>query len=418
MAIVKIQERFRRARPNLMVLGASGHVAQAFLRRLGGRRDQFGTLVLLDRNEHVRQNRFLEHARLRYTLLRRQLRFPQDQAEYVQLLKKHKIDIVLDLTDMDTPPVFAATDAAGVSYINTALNETSAGVHQTLAAIHPRRKQPHRAPHIISSGMNPGIVNIWVAHAVRHYGRPREIIHFEYDTSMPISGWRPMVTWSRREFLTEVVWEPTGLVEHGRVRIFPTNGLQNREDLEPIMRPIYPLAEYPRGFLVLHEENVKLGQALGASSRYIYAIHPKTMNYLTKRWRERGTVLISDLEIGDNTSVTLTGSDTIGVCLQYPRKRMYYLNSMSNQSVVGANATCAQVAVGIYAALITLLTEPLSPRVYFASDLYDTIYPHVLFSNMRVEHFVCSLRKGDWVITDHYPELHPRVPRTREQPVI
>ena len=39
--------------PNLLVLGASGHVAQTFLRRLGGRRAQFGRLVLLDRSEHV-----------------------------------------------------------------------------------------------------------------------------------------------------------------------------------------------------------------------------------------------------------------------------------------------------------------------------------------------------------------------------
>ena len=51
---------------------------------------------------------------------------------------------------------------------------------------------------------------------------------------------------------------------------------------------------------------------------------------------------------------------------------------------VGTNATCTQVAVGVYAAPITLLRERLRPRIYFATDLYDTIYPHVLFSNQRV----------------------------------
>lgn len=404
--------------PNLLVLGASGHVAQAFLRRLGGRRDQFGALLLLDRNERVLSNRFLEHARLRYRFMRRQLRFPQDKADYIQLLRRHKIGIVLDLTDMDTMPVFTATDAAGTSYVNTALNQPEVGVEQMVAAIHPTRQRPRRAPHFISSGMNPGAVNIWVTHGVRHYGVPRDIIHFEYDTSTPASGWRPMITWSRREFLTETVWEPTGLVENGRVKIFATNAVQNRQDLRPIMQPVCPLPDYPRGFLVLHEENVKLGASLGVSSKYIYALHPRTMGYIERRWHRHGTVLIGDLEIGDNTTLPLVGSDTIGVCLQYPRKRVYYLHSLSNQAVVGANATCAQVAVGVYAALFTLLSTRLAPRVYFASELYETIYPHVLFSNQRVEHFVCVPRKRSWIVREHIPELHPRLPKQREQPVI
>jgi hypothetical protein len=403
----------------MLVLGASGHVAQAFLRRFGGRRDQFGALVLLDRNDRVRHNRFLEHTRLHYEFIRERLRLPDDATAYTQLLRRRAIDIVLDLTDLDTLPVFAATDAAGVSYINTALNEESAGIDQTVFAIHPRRARPRRAAHIISSGMNPGVVNSWVMHGVRHYGVPREIVHFEYDTSMALDGWRPMITWSRREFLAETVWEPTGLVERGQIRIFPTNALQNRIDLRPVMEPVVELASYPRGFLVLHEENVKLGQIFGASSRYVYALHPRTMQYLLEVWRERGTVRIGDLEVGDNTSVPLGGSDTIGVCLEYaPGRRVYYLNSVSNRSVVGTNATCTQVAVGVYAALITWLSGRLRKRVYFPTDLYDTIYPHVQFSNLQVEHFVCARRKTQWRVTHHDPELHPRVAAPPEQPVI
>lgn len=412
-------DRHSGRRPNLLVLGASGQVAQAFLRRLGGRRDQLGDLVLLDRNDRVTQNRFLEHTRLRYTFIRQQLQLPRDETAYIQLLRRLRINIVLDLTDMDTLPVFHATDAAGASYINTALNDASRPIHHVVPLIHPTRQRPHQAPHIISSGMNPGIVNIWVTHGVRRYGVPDEIVHFEYDTSMALDGWRPMITWSRREFLTETVWEPTGLVEAGHVRMLPTNALQNRIDLRPVMEPVVKLSSYPKGFLVLHEENVKLGTLLGASSSYVYALHPKTMRYLVERWRERGTVLIGDLEIGDNTSVPLGGSDTIGVCLMYrPRRRVYYLNSLSNESVVGTNATCAQVAVGVYAALITLLSTPLRPRVYFATDLYDTIYPQVLFSNLRVEHFLCTRREKTWVVTSHVRELHPRLAVHSEPSVI
>ena len=408
----------RGRRPNLLVLGASGQVGGAFLRRLGGRRDLFNEVVLLDRNEHVLKNRFLEHSRLRYTFVRHNLRLRDHGADYVQLLRHRQIDIVLDLTDLDTMPVLHATDAAGASYINTALNDASAGVHEMVAAIHPTRQQLRRAPHIISSGMNPGAVNIWVVHGMRNYGVPREIIHFEYDSSMSFDRWRPLITWSRREFLTETVWEPTGQVDDGRIRVFDTNALENRMDLRPIMEPIHKLPSYPRGFLVLHEENVKLAQNFGTSSKYIYALHPKTMDFLVRRWRERGTVLISDLEIGDNTSIPLTGSDTIGVCLQYPRRRVYYVHSLSNQAVVGTNATCAQVAIGVWAGLTTMLSEPLQSRIYFPTDLYGTIYPHVLFSNQRVGLFECGLHNKTWIVLKHLSELHPRLPRGKEQSII
>lgn len=404
-------------RPNLLVLGASGHVAQAFLRRLGGRRSQYGRLVLLDQSPRLLRDPFLEHGRLQYEFVRLRLRWPDD-GTYREVLRRYEIDVVLDVTDMDTLPVLAATDAAGVSYVNTALNDANRRVPEMLAEVHPTREAPRRAPHILSSGMNPGAVNIWVWHGVWRYGRPREIIHFEYDTSMAVDGWRPLITWSRQEFLTETAWEPTGMVVDGELKMFRTNALSHREDMEPVMRPVLPLPSYPRGFLVLHEENVKLGRALRASSKYLYAIHPRTMAYLVRKWRETGDLKISDLEVGDNTRIPLTGSDTIGVCLEYPERRVYYLHSLSNSAVVGTNATCTQVAIGVYAALMTLMHEPLKPRIYFSTDLYDTIYPQVLFSNMRVEHFVFERQKRSWVLREHIPELHPRFAAAEEQMVI
>ena len=303
---------------------------------------------------------------------------------------------MLDVTDMDTLPVLTATDAAGVSYVNTPLNDAKCRVPEMVAAVHPTREEPRQAPHILSSAMNPGAVNIWVWHGVRRYGVPREIVHFEYGTSMAVDGWRPLITWSRREFLTETVWEPTGLVVDGELKMLRTNALGHREDMGPIMAPVVPLPSYPRGFLVLHQENLKLGQALGVSSKYLYAIHPRTMAYMVRRWRERDRLKISDLDVGDNTTVPLEGCDTIGVCLEYADRRVYYLHGLANSVVVGTNATCTQVAVGLYAALITLLHERLQPRIYFVTDLYDTVYRRVLFSNQRVEHFVFTRRKRSW----------------------
>ncbi len=408
----------QRRPPNLLILGASGNVARALLRRLGGRRADFGRVVLLDKSEHVREDRFLEHQRLEYQFIHRRLHLPRDQAYYRRLLRRHEIDIALDVTDADTLPVLAATDLAGVSYVGTSLNEAKRGANALVEALHPTREKRRRAPHILCSGMNPGVVNIWVWHGVRRYGKPREIVHFEYDTSMAADGWRPLITWSRKEFLSEVVWDPTGLVQDGRPVIFRTNAIQHRCHMRSILQPVMPLPSYPHGFLVLHEENLTLGRLLGISSKFIYAIHPKTMAYLSRRWRRRGRVLLTDLEIGDNTLTPLDGEDTIGVCLDYPRQRVYYLHSLANSAVVGTNATCTQVAVGVYAALYTLLRERLAPRLYFVSDLYDSIYPQVLFANMRVEHFVFVKRKRSLVLRHHEPVLRPRFAHGSEQMVI
>jgi hypothetical protein len=382
-------------------------VAQAFLQRLAARRGDFGRVVFLDPDDGVIRNPYLNHGLLDYTFVHRRLQLPQDTMDYHRLLREHAIHVVLDLTDLDTLPVLSATDAAGVSYVNTALNESGRGIAEVVSDVHATRTDQRRAPHILSSGMNPGVVNLWVWHGFKQFGVPLEIAHFEYDTSAPVTGWRPMITWSRKEFLTETIWEPTGRVVNGALRMCSGNAVQNREDLRPILQPLIELPEYPRGMLVLHEENVKLGAKLGASSKYVYAIHPRTMTFLEQLFWERGRVEIDDLELGDNTSIPLIGSDTIGVCLRYADKRIYYLNSVDNSEVTGTNATCAQVAVGVDAALYALFSERLAPRIYFASDLYDTVYSDVAFGALRVEQFVFEILNGSLVQRLHIPRLRP-----------
>lgn len=371
---------------NLLILGAAGHVARAVLLRLQERLDEFGSLILLDRKEICPS--LLSGKNVRF--VHQDLRFPRDAAILQSLLQSEGIDLVLDLTDMDTLPVLEATDQAGVTYINTALNDSGSGIADLLSRIHPFRHEQRRAAHILSSGMNPGIVNIWVWDAVRKFGAPEEIFHFEYDDSTPKQGWQPIITWSRQEFLTEIVWERTGVVERGELKQFPTNALRNREDLREVLSPVVNLNEYPHGFTVLHEENLKLGQNLGASSRYVYAIHPKTMEYLVDLYERNGTVRLEDIQVADNTEIPLTGSDIIGVRLRYPDQDVYYVHRFRNEQMIGTNATCAQVACGVEAALHTLATEALQPRLYFATDLYESNYSRWIFENMHIEQFVVN----------------------------
>jgi hypothetical protein len=100
------------------------------------------------------------------------------------------------------------------------------------------------------------------------------------------------------------------------------------------------------------------------------------------------------------------------VSLEYPDRRVYYVHRLGNHEVTGTNATCAQVAVGADAALQALISERLSPRIYFASDLYASAYSEVAFDALAVEHFVFQKQNGSLIPRDHVPRLRPRRTRT------
>ncbi|MCW8130836.1 MAG: hypothetical protein KIS92_10835 [Planctomycetota bacterium] len=387
------------------MLGASGSVARAFLRRLGGRRPHFGRLVLLDKNRRVLSDPTLEHDRLDYRFIRQKLSLPGNQHEYQSILRKNRIDIVLDVTDTDTLPTLKATEDLGISYVNTCLSDKDLTVEELVQTLHPIRKLPTKAPHILCAGMNPGAVNMWVRHGIEHFGVPDEVIHFEYDTSRPRGKWEPLVTWSKKEFLTEAAWNPTGYAKGSQVVFRDSCAIMNQVPMRSIMEPVMPMKKYPHGMLILHEENLTLARKYNLNSRFIYAIDQRTIRFLQQQLRKRGYLNETDLALGDNLGLKLAGTDLIGACLEYDRKRVYYLNSISNEATIGTNATCAQVAIGISAAIYTLVYNRLKPRIYFVGDLYNSFYRHVLFCNMRVEEFVFAKLKGRLILKKHTPDL-------------
>jgi hypothetical protein len=263
-----------------------------------------------------------------------------------------------------------------------------------LAELLKKRAKRARAPHVLCAGMNPGAVNLWVRLGIERHGVPREIVHFEYDTSTPDDGWHPMVTWCRRQFLAETVWEPTGWVNRGRSEVLSTNALHCRVDMRPILAPVWRRERYPEGMLVLHEENLLLGKAFGVSSKFIYAVPPRLLHHLTGVSERQDCILETELRIGDNTRHALRGRDTVGVYLEYPRRRVYYLNSVANRRVSGTNATCAQVAASLLAALRTLVAGGLRPRIYFPEELHDSMYRDLLLKSLAVSEYLFVKRGG------------------------
>ena len=374
-------------KPNLLILGASGGLANAVLHSLVHHRNLFNKLVLLDKNKKIIKNPYLDHKSLSYTFIHKELR-PEQQQPYLSLLKKYKIGIVLDLTDAASIPLIEATNQAGVDYVNTSINDEIKTDSELMQEIFSKRKKWNKGRHILCSGMNPGNVNMWVRHGVEKFGVPEEVIHFEYDTSMSRKG-RALVTWSVHEFLVEEVRDPGGIaLGRNKVKLLYPNALAHQVDMKPILKPILKLEKYPQGCLVLHEENLSISRKYDLPSKFIYALHPQTMETLAKIYKKEKNVHTKDLQKGDNLTTILDGSDNIGALLRYKDKKVYYFNSIANTSVIGTNATYTQVTVGVFAALFVLLFDNLKKGTYFVEDLYDTHYKYFMFDNLRVQEFV------------------------------
>jgi homospermidine synthase len=391
---------------NLLVIGASGGVANAFLHHLSDYRNLFNKVVLLDRDNKVLEDTFIDHELLNYTFIHKDIVLPEKEKEYLGLLSENKIDVVLDITDMNSLEIIAATNKAGISYINTAMNDDKKTVSELLREIYPKKNKINKAPHILCTGMNPGNVNMWVRYGIEKFGIPKGLTHFEYDTSKVAKKWHPMMTWSIHEFLIEAVRDPSGIVlGKNKVKKLLPNALENRKSMERILKPIMKLNTYPQGLTVLHEENLSIGFKYNIPSKFIYAVNPKTMDVLTKIYERKGNVTKNDLELGDNTNEILDGADSIGVILDYHDKQVYYFNTISNVAVIGTNATYTQVIVGIFAAIFTLLFDKLKPAVYFVEDLYDTHYRYFMFDNMRIQEFVFSKHKNSLKLNKYHPMI-------------
>ena len=191
---------FPKKKINLLILGASGGVAHAVLQYLVHHRNFFNQLVLVDKKTNILKNPYLDHASLKYIFIHEEIDVLKKEKEYKNILKKYDISLVVDLTDADSLPLFDATEKAGVSYVNTALNDEKKTVSQLVFDILSRKGKSHKAASIFCAGMNPGNVNMWVRYGIEKFGVPKEIIHFESDTSHLVKEQYPSITWSLHEF--------------------------------------------------------------------------------------------------------------------------------------------------------------------------------------------------------------------------
>lgn len=380
---------------NILIIGACGGVGRAFLRTLLKERGQLGELLLVDKEALWAGDGGLCFQELKAEFLKATIDVDHHQDDYLGLLKSRGIDVVIDLSVNETRAMLAATDRAGVSYINTGVaNRPGENFCEVVLDLVHRRTASWNAPHILCSGMNPGVVNMWVRRAIAASGVPKNIVHFEYDTGEPVDGGAPVIAWSRETLLDEIVNDPAGYVEgRNKIKLVPPNPLKNRVSMEEILRPIMNLRVYPRGFLLLHEENITLGQEYDVPSRFLFSLKTETMDYLEEVYDGKKEIPLDTLALGDNGKVRLKGEATVGVCLEYEKTREYFFNTTAQGNVPGVSGSCRQVAAGLHAALWTKIEDRLEKRVYFVEDLLGTLCERLMINNLPMQHVVVSKKQ-------------------------
>ncbi|MDD5431023.1 MAG: hypothetical protein PHP03_02250 [Candidatus Pacebacteria bacterium] len=391
---------------NLLILGVSGGVANAVLQKFLPDRNLIGKLVFIDKDNGIIKNKYIDHKKLSYVFIKRAIKLPEDNKYYRGILKKYKIDIVLDITDDNSIPLIDMTDKMGISVINTGMNYDNVSVGAAMLEFLGKRNCFKNAPHIICTGMNPGVVNMWVRYGIEKFGIPKQVIHFEYDSSRIVGKSKPMITWSRKQFIEEFVNDAAAvMLGRNKLKEYKGEAINYRKNLRPILKPILNIKKYYEGVVMAHEECVSIAQKYDIPSQFIYAIESRSLNALLEIFKRKKKILVTDLILGDNTKEILEGSDNIGVLLEYPKKKVYYLNSVSNSEVLGKNATCSQVAVGILAGLFTLLSGKLKPGAYFTEDLFNTSYKKYIFDNLLTREWVFNKTKGKLKLVKYIPKV-------------
>ena len=376
---------------NVLIIGAAGGVGRAFLHRIAGERKRLRKLVLVDRDDGLSSDPFVPHRLLDYEFIRMNVDEKNGRASYEALLHRHEIQVVIDLSVNETRAILQVTNDNGVSYLNTGIaNRIGENFYEVVLDVVERKKsRTWKTPHILCAGMNPGIVNMWVRTALERFGMPRNVVHFEYDRGQPCGKWEPVITWSKETFLDEISNDPAGyMVRRGKVKYFYPNPLKNRMSMKSVLSPVLNLDEYPRGFLLLHEENITLAQAYDISSRFLFAIHPKTMDRLENVYDEQGEVPADLVTLGDNRNVLVEGAVTVGVALEYEDRRVYFFNTTDQDGRPGVSGSCWQVAAGLHAALFTLLDHPLQHGIYFVEDLFGTLCEKLVAENLPVQEMI------------------------------
>lgn len=419
----------------ITILGSAGGVANGILSILNNsaqdETDPIHHVIkdciihLIDYEQKETSHYFLSFPQLKEKLIFHEFNL-RDTDQFTAHLKSTKTNVVIDLSWADTIEMIQCCDQLGVSYVNTALENTMIdeneelyegfGLIERIRQLEKHKNSFSNSTAIIGSGMNPGAVQ-WMALELLNSDsiddKPIGCYIVEQDSSFYKNRQLAeenviYTTWAPECFLDEAILGFPMFMKHRNPLFFyeKVYDLEFKVNLGNI---------HFYGCLMAHEEVYTLCKLFDMEGGFIYKVNDHTTNVIRTHIDDVDKLWDFKMKVLDPRDAPLDGEDLVGVLLVYSNKERYMYNVMSNEVIFSkykTNATYFQVACGVYAALSVLLLDSLPKGAYYVDELLLKTKNHY---GKYLTHYMKEFITGENKQSDGL--LHERLQNLREKDI-
>ena len=306
----------------------------------------------------------------------------KDTDTFKKHLKLTTTTVVIDVSWADTIEMLKCCNQLGVSYVNTALENTMIdeneefegfGLIERFRQLEKYKDKFTNSTSIIGSGMNPGVVQ-WMALELlltdTSENRPIGCYIVEIDNSFYKN--RKLAkkntiytTWSPECFLDEAILSYPMFMKHQNPLFFYEKVYDLEFKVTLGEKQFY-------GCLMPHEEVYTLCKLYDMECGFLYKVNDHTTNLIRTNINDLNKLWDFEMKVLDPNDSPLDGEDIVGVLLVYPDKERYIYNALSNEAIFSkykTNATYFQVACGVYASLSVLMLDQVPKGAFYVDEL-------------------------------------------------
>jgi len=417
----------------ITILGSAGGVANAILSILNiSAQNENDPIhhVIKNCKLHLIDNKQNENSiyNLSFPHLRDQFVFHEFDLKDINRFKNHlkqsQTTVVIDLSWADTIEMIQCCDQFGISYVNTALENTMIdeneelyegfGLIERFRQLEKYKDKIANSTAIIGSGMNPGVVQ-WMAlellKADSNENPPIGCYIVEHDNSFYKNKKLAKknviyTTWSPECFLDEAILSYPMFMKHHQPVFF----YEKVYDLE--FKVTLGNKQF-FGSLMPHEEVYTLCKLYDMEGGFLYKVNDHTTQLIRRNLDNVDKLWDFEMKVLDPQEADLDGEDLVGVLLVYPDKERFMYNVLSNKTTFSkfkTNATYFQVSCGVYASLSVLLLDQLPKGAYYVDEMLLKTDNHY---GQYLKHYMTDFVIGENNQTDGL--LHKRMKNLRER---
>ena len=296
-------------------------------------------------------------------------------------LKKTNTKVVIDVSWADTATMMKCCNDLGVSYVNSALENTEVDEDESLygfplterySRYEDSKAKLTNMKAIVGSGMNPGVVQ-WMAIKLLNENqdqKPLACYIVEHDDSFfkdktLVKPNTLYTSWSVECFLDEAILSYPMFVHHHLPHYFYEEVYAMEYKVRLGEKEFY-------GCLMPHEEVLTLGKLYDLQLGFIYRVNEHTTESIRNHLDNVDVLWDWNQQLLDPDVGEIEGQDLVGVLLVYEDSEKYIYNVMKSSEIYPkykVNGTYFQVACGIYAATASIILDDLPLDIYYVDEL-------------------------------------------------